>query len=47
MGKDESKDVESIAKSIKKYISEGSNPTQLAIGGVSGWYVHSFMMCKR
>jgi len=30
---------DSFLRFIQKYISEGSNPKQLAIGGVSGWYL--------
>jgi hypothetical protein len=29
---------DSFLKYIQKYINEGSNPKQLAIGGASGWY---------
>jgi len=31
------KDAENFVSQIKKYISRGNNPQQLAMGGVSGW----------
>ncbi len=37
--RDIGKEAESLLQSLRKYLSEGSHSKQLAIGGVSGWYV--------
>lgn len=36
--RDLGKEAETLFHSVKKYLSKGSNPKQLAIGGASGWY---------
>jgi hypothetical protein len=38
------KDAENLLRQIRKYLSKGSNSQQLAIGGVSGWYVNSYQV---
>ena len=38
------KDAENLLRQIRKYLSKGSNSQQLAIGGVSGWYVKSYQV---
>ena len=37
--RDVGKEAENLFQSVRKYLSEGSHSKQLAIGGVSGWYV--------
>jgi len=37
LAKDVAKEAEGIVQIFTKYASEGSNPKQIALGGVSGW----------
>ena len=39
LAKDVAKEAEGIVQIFTKYASEGSNPKQIALGGVSGWYL--------
>ena len=38
IAKDVAREAEGIVQLLTKYASEGSNPKQIALGGVSGWY---------
>lgn len=38
------KEAENMIRAIQKYIQQGSNGRQLAIGGVSGWYIKTELL---
>lgn len=37
--RDIGKEAESLLKSVQKYLKKNSHSKQLAVGGVSGWYL--------